>query len=145
MRPHLTSKSCYSLALVFVFFLCFQTLSQAQLTIHNNTSCTVYIQASQVDNGSGQPCTRCNVSAVTAVPAGGTWVHPGDATCGHFRWLGVRWYTHPTGAVGISYNPIWAGACGTNSPGGRCNGAGTFARWNVPSSPGPASVTIHGN
>ena len=143
MKPRFTPGAFASTAFVFLFCLSFINLSQAQLTIHNRTSCTIYLQASQVDNGSGQACTPCNVSAVTAIPAGGTWVHPGDASCGHFRWLGVRWYTSATGLVGVSFNPIWNGACGQSTRGGRCNGSLTHATWDVPSSPGPATVWIH--
>ena len=144
MKSVLSSASLYTL---LVGLLCWGLPGQsiAQLTIENNTSCTVYLQASQVENSNPEPCTPCNVSAVTAIPAGGTWVHPGDASCGHFRWLAVRWYTHITGPVAVSYNPVWNGDCGTNARGGRCNGGPTTAIWDVPSSPGPATVTIRGN
>lgn len=144
MRSKLSFNDFSSALFVLVFLLGFQTLSQAQLTIHNATSCRIYVQAAQVDNGSGQPCTPCNISSITAIAPGGTWVHPGDATCGHYRWLGVRWYTSASSAFGVSFNPVWSGACGMNARGGSCGSSGTFtyARWNVPSSPGPASVKI---
>jgi len=142
MKSDFTLRNFCTPVLVFILFLGFQNLSFAQLTINNNTSCTIYVQASQVKNGAPQPCTRCNVSAVTAIPANGIWVHPGDATCGHFTWLGVKWYTSVTGLHGVSFSPIWEGNCGDNQRGGRCNGALTHATWDIPSSPGPATVTI---
>ncbi|MEM9921516.1 MAG: hypothetical protein AAF990_25665 [Bacteroidota bacterium] len=143
MKPIFKLGRLQSIQLVCVFVLGIQTLSFAQLTIHNNTSCTIYAQASQVDNSSSQDCTPCNVSSITTIPAGGTWIHPGDASCGHFRWLAVRWHTQVGGVSGISYNPIWQGGCGQSTLGGRCDGRFTYARWNVPSSPGPATVVIN--
>ena len=140
MKSKFTFRDFYLPLLVFIF-LGFSTLTQAQLTIQNTTSCTIYVQASQVDNASA-PCTRCNVSDVTTIPPGGTWQHPGDASCGHHRWLGVRWYIHVDGHHGISYNPIWEGACGNSTRGDYCDESLTHATWDVPSSPGPATVTI---
>ena len=136
------SKLFFSSLLTLLLFLGIQNISSAQLTVKNTTSCTIYVQASQVLNGAHQPCTPCNVSHFTAIAPGGTWVHPGDASCGHFTWLGVQWYTQVNGPLGVSYSPIWTGACGQNVRGGRCNGTFTYARWNIPSSPGPATVAI---
>jgi len=135
------SKFFFSNLLALILFLGVQSQSQAQLTIQNRTSCTIYIQASQVDNGA-RPCTPCNVSNYIPIIAGGTYVYPGDASCGHYRWLGVRWYMNASGTVGTSFSPLWQGRCGQNVGGGRCNGTSTYARWHLPSSVGPATVAI---
>ena len=102
--------------LLFASALLFSNLAKAQLTIQNNTSCPIYVEASQVDNGSGEACTPCNLSDLIYLPAGGTVIHPGDPSCGHYRWRGAH--------------------CGTTA---------TYARWRVVSSPGPSTVTIHGD
>lgn len=136
------SANLYSALFALILALGLPSISQAQLTIQNRSACTIYVQASQVDNSSGQPCTPCNVSSFTAIAPGGTWVHPGDASCGHFRWLGVRWHLQAGGPQGVSYNPIWQGTCGQSTRGDQCDGSATYARWDVPSSPGPATVVI---
>ena len=132
-------------SLCCVLFLCFSLpeITHAQLTIQNRTSCTVFVQASQVDNGSGVPCDPCNVSSVIAIPAGGSSVHPGDGSCGHYRWLGIRWFTETlTSDLGLSYSPIWNGDCGQSKMGGPCESMPTYATWRIVSSPGPATVII---
>ncbi|MEM9824575.1 MAG: hypothetical protein AAF985_26040 [Bacteroidota bacterium] len=132
--------------LLFASALLFSNLAKAQLTIQNNTSCPIYVEASQVDNGSGEACTPCNLSDLIYLPAGGTVIHPGDPSCGHYRWLGIRWFTNQIGgAMGISYSPIWNGGCGQSTRGAHCGTTATYARWRVVSSPGPSTVTIHGD
>lgn len=131
---------------LFCLLICSVSLPgiiQAQLTIKNNTTCTVFVQASQVNNGSGIPCDPCNVSTFMAIPAGVSWVHPGDATCGHYRWLGIRWFTDAlTSDLGVSYSPVWNSNCGQNMRGDHCDGTTTYASWRIVSDPGPATVII---
>ena len=62
MKSVITTGFMPNFFALLLTLLLLPTLTEAQLTIKNDTSCPVYVQASQVDNGSGQPCTPCNVS-----------------------------------------------------------------------------------
>lgn len=125
--------------LSFVAFLLlgFQYTANAQAQIFNNTNCDFYLKVEQSNLSPNSPdfysCSSCNSSGTVMIPAGGTYTHPYDPSCGPEQWLGLKWYTGSTvvwptllSSYGISYNPFLN--CGQNVQ-GSCNGSPIDVNW----------------
>lgn len=101
----------HSLFLALVFVLGFQSYAQAQMTVTNQASCTIFVSAIQEDMTTQNRCDWCNISPITAILPGASVVFPRDLACGRHVWSIVGWGTNAFGLTSSSWNPAYQGTC----------------------------------
>ncbi len=97
--------------LVFAFIIGFQSFCEAQMTVVNNSTCTIYAAVVQENMTTGQRCDFCGATNFRAIAPGSSRVFQADSSCGLEFWNSIVWKTNPQGSSSTSYNPFYQGTC----------------------------------
>jgi len=138
-------KIC-KLLMAIVLAAGFQTYCQAQMTVTNNASCTIFVSAIQEDMNTAVRCDWCNISTITTILPGASVVFPRDLLCGRHVWSNLGWRTNSgPGLDSQSWNPAYLGSCGSDILTATCGGFPAppplSATW-LQSGAGPVQVVI---
>lgn len=136
------SSAVFSFLLSLAFIVSFQSISDAQIRIQNDTGCDLYVAANQGDLTTINPCDGCTLVGLNFIPSGGNITLPANISCGQQQWQAVYWTTTFGANFGVSYNPGLGGGCGSDVT-GPCGG--TNANWVLVTATGigPAFVSIN--
>ena len=97
--------------LAFLMIAGFQITCEAQMTVTNNASCTIFVSTMQEDMTTAPRCDWCNISAITTIAPGATVTFPRSLACGRQVWSVVGWGTNSFGLTSSSWNPAYLGSC----------------------------------
>lgn len=123
----------------------FQSISQAQMTVVNNASCTIYVAAIQEDMNTAQRCDWCNISSIVTIAPGNSFVFARDLACGRHVWSNVGWGTNLVSLLtSQSWNPAYQGTCLPDVLMANCGfGTSTLNATWLQSGAGPVTVSIN--
>lgn len=132
--------------MAFALIAGIQNFSQAQMTVTNGSSCTIYVSGIQENMNTAVRCDWCNLGAITPVAPGSSVVFPRDLSCGRQVWSIVGWSTNTFGGglSSSSWNPAYQGTCLPDVFASTCSfsGPALTANW-LQSGAGPVQVVIN--
>jgi len=137
-------KIC-KLLMAFVLVVGFQAFCQAQMTVTNNATCTLFVSTMQEDMTTPSRCDWCNISAITTILPGASVVFPRNLVCGRQIWSVVGWGTNSFGLTSSSWNPAYQGTCLPDVLAATCGGFPPPPPLNInwlQSGAGPIQVVI---
>lgn len=99
------------LLIAFVLVAGLQTFCQAQMTVTNQSQCTIYVSTMQEDMNTTTRCDWCNISSIITILPSASVVFPKNISCGREVWSVVGWGTNSFGLTSSSWNPAYQGTC----------------------------------